>query len=260
MNTLVALLLATGLMVGMLIFLDLGRRIGLRKLAQDPGGARQGTGAVEGAVFALLGLLIAFTFSGAAGRFDARRDLVVQETNIIGTAYLRLDLLPAKAQPALRDLFRRYLDTRLEIYRDAGNRNFDAVRTGLVRATGLQQEIWVLAIAAGRMEGAVPAATMLVLPTLNDMFDIATTRTLATKTHPPIIIFVMLFGLALMSALLAGFGMAGGRTRNWLHMFGFAAVMAFAVYVIIDIEFPRLGLIRVTAIDQALVELRQSMD
>lgn len=260
MNSLIALALAITLMAGMLVFLDIGRRIGLRRLAQDPEGARQGTGAVEGAVFALLGLLIAFTFSGAASRFDGRRDLIVQETNIIGTAYLRLDLLPADAQPALRDLFRRYLDARLEGYRLLGDQDIDGARRSLQRSGDIQQEIWVQAIAAGRTEGAVPAATMLVLPALNEMFDIATMRTLAMKFHPPLIIYVMLFALALVSALLAGYGMAGGRSRNWVHMVGLAAVMAFAVYVIIDLEFPRLGLIRVDAFDQALVDLRKTMD
>ncbi len=71
-------------------------------MAEDPAGALAGIGAVEGAVFGLVGLLIAFTFSGAGTRFDTRRQLVVEETNAIGTAYLRLDLLPAALQPALR--------------------------------------------------------------------------------------------------------------------------------------------------------------
>ena len=108
------------------------------------------------------------------------------------------------------------------------------------------------------MEGTPPTATML-LPALNEMIDI-TTRTMATKIHPPAVIFVMLFGVALASALLAGYGMAGGKSRNWLHMLGFAAVLAVAVYVILDLEFPRrLGLIRVDAFDQTLVKLRESM-
>ena len=100
---------------------------------------------------------------------------------------------------------------------------------------------------------------MLLLPALNDMIDITTTRAMAARMHPPLVILAMLFGLGLASALLAGYGMAGGKSRNWLHMIGFAAVMAVAVYVILDIEFPRLGLIRVDAFDQALVELRASM-
>jgi hypothetical protein len=69
----------------------------------------------------------------------------------------------------------------------------------------------------------------------------------------------MLVGLALASGLLAGYAMAGGKSRSWLHIIGFPAVMAVAVYLIIDLEFPRLGLVRVDAFDQALVELRASM-
>ncbi len=47
--------------------------------------------------------------------------------------------------------------------------------------------------------------------------------------------------------------------RNWLHMVAFAATVTLAVYVIIDLEYPRLGLIRVDSFDQALVELRAKM-
>src|SRR5262245_16132661 len=96
------ILLAGSLFIGMLLLLETGRRLSLRQLAQEGAAERAGFGVIEGAVFALLGLLIAFTFSGAAARFDTRRQLVVEEANAIGTAYLRLDLLPATAQPQLR--------------------------------------------------------------------------------------------------------------------------------------------------------------
>lgn len=76
--------------------------------------------------------------------------------------------------------------------------------------------------------------------------------------HQPVIVFIMLFALPLASALLAGYGMVG-RSRSWLHMLGLAFVMAVAVYVIHDIEYPRAGLIRIDAFDQAMVELRESM-
>jgi hypothetical protein len=254
---LAASLLAIVLFIGMFVLLEIGRRLGNRRLATDPDGARAGTSAVEGAVFALLGLLIAFTFSGAADRFDTRRALIVQETNAIGTAYLRLDLLPMSAQEPMRELFRRYLDARLEVYRKLPD--LQAARSELARATALQGDIWTQAVAAGQMEGALPDATKLLLPALNEMIDITTTRTMAAQMHPPMVVYGMLLGLALASALLAGYGMAGGRSRNWLHIVSFPAVMAIAVYVILDIEYPRLGLIQVDAFDQALVELRASM-
>jgi len=72
----------------------------------DPEAIKSGSGAIEGAVFGLMGLLIAFTFFGAAARFDTRRAMVIEEANNIGTAWLRLDLLPVSAQPPLREKFR----------------------------------------------------------------------------------------------------------------------------------------------------------
>jgi hypothetical protein len=251
----VGLMFAGGLFVGMIVLLELGRQVGRRRQRKDEEAARAGLGAVEGAVFALLGLLIAFTFSGAASRFDARRQLIVQEANAIGTAWLRLSLVPTTAQPELRDLFRRYLDLRLAAY--AKMPDVEAARAELSKANALQGEIWSRAVAACQ-ESPNPLKAHLI-PPLNEMFDLATTRTMATQMHPPAIIFIMLGVLALMSSLLAGYAMAGGKTRSWIHVVGFALIMATTVYVILDLEFPRLGIIRIDAFDQVLVELRQSM-
>src|SRR5512137_431463 len=132
----VGLMFAAGLLVGMVLLLELGRHLGRRRQSKDEERARAGLGAVEGAVFALLGLLLAFTFSGAASRFDARRQLIVEEANAVGTAWLRLDLLPANAQPELRDLFRRYLDSRLAVYQKLPD--FQAARAELSNASALQ--------------------------------------------------------------------------------------------------------------------------
>lgn len=253
-----ASLLAVGLFLSMLILSDVGRRIGMRRLAQDPEGAEVGVGVVDGAIFALLGLLIAFTFSGAASRFDTRRQLIVEETNDIGTAYLRLDLLAVDAQPKLREKFRQYVDARLELYRKLPD--IAAAKEQLVKSNKLQGEIWRQAVAASTAKGASPAAPMLLLTALNAMIDITTTRTLAMQMHPPTVIFALLFGLALASSLLVGYGMAGSKQRNWLHTLGLAFAMAAAVFVILDIEYPRAGFIRVDAFDRALVELRESMN
>lgn len=251
-----AALLAASMFVGMLLSLEAGRRLGARRLACDPDGARLGLSAVDGAVFGLLGLLIAFTFSGAAARFDGRRSLIIEEANDIGTAYLRLDLLPADARAALQESFRKYVEARLEVYRKLPD--LDAARDALARSTKLQGEIWAGAVVACR-DPSPPSATMLLLPALNAMIDITNTRTAAGEIHPPAIIFWLLFGLALDCSVLAGYAMAGGKERSWTHMIGFAAMMALAVYVILDLEYPRLGLIRVDHLDQLLVDVRASM-
>ena len=135
----------------------------------------------------------------------------------------------------------------------------DAVRAELARTARLQEEIWCRAVAACGEPGVPPSTATLVLPALNAMIDIVTTRTIAGQTHPPLVIFVTLIGLALVGALLVGYGMGGAGSRNWVHMIGFALALAVAIYVILDLEYPRLGLIRVDEFDLALEELRQTM-
>jgi hypothetical protein len=104
-----------------------------------------------------------------------------------------------------------------------------------------------------------PSAELLVVPALNQMFDIMTVRVVATQIHPPLIIYVMLNALALASALLAGYQSAGERDYDWVHKIGFAGIVAFTVYVILDIEYPRLGWVRLDAIDEVLVQVRAGM-
>ena len=72
-------------------------------------------------------------------------------------------------------------------------------------------------------------------------------------------IFVMLGIAAVSTALFAGYGIASGATRNWIYMIGIAATIAVATYVILELEYPRLGLFRMNEMDQALVELRATM-
>jgi hypothetical protein len=249
---------SASMLVGMLICLEIGRRLGMRSLAKDPQGAMAGLGVVHGAVFSLYGLLIAFTFSGAPSRFDTRRHLAEQEANAIGTAYLRLDLLPDESQPALRDLFRKYVDSRLEAFRKLPS--YEAAMRELANSEKLQQDIWTGAVRASRLAAPNSGVDKLVLPPLNEMIDITSTRTMAMRIHPPLIIFELLFFLALICSLLAGYGMAASKYRSWLHIASFSVVAVVSVFVILEIEYPRTGFFHLeNAYDQVLVDVRASM-
>ena len=249
--------IALFLLLGILLFLEIGRWMGRRRVARQGEAAQSGIGSLEGAVFALMGLLIAFTFAGALTRFDVRRGQAVDEANAIGTAYLRIELLPAAAQPRMRDRFREYVDSRIATYRALPD--VAASRRELKRSEELQGEIWSQGVAATRMTESRPGADLLFLPALNQMFDIRTVRVVATQMHPPSIVYVMLMGLGLVAGLLAGYQSAGQRARDWPHHVGFAAIMALTVYVILDIEHPRLGFVRLDAIDKVLIDLRKDM-
>jgi hypothetical protein len=236
---------AIPLFLAMLLLLETGRRLSARSSIKP-------NSTIDGAVFALFGLLLAFTFSGAMARYDTHRTLITQEANNIGTAYLRLDLLPAAQQPALRQLFRDYVTSRLNQYASPDANSVSP------ETTRLQNQIWTQTLSVASAQGTNPDATKLLLPALNDMIDITSTRQNAFNMHPPATVYVLLFTLSCACALLAGLGMPSG-SRNWLHMIAFAAVIATTIYATLDIEYPRRGLIRLSSYDDVFVNLQQSM-
>lgn len=241
---------------GILACMRIGWHVGRKRLQTLGEDGQAGLGAIDGAVFGLMGLLVAFTFTGAASRFNDRRDLVTQHVNAIGTAWLRLDLLAEPGREKARNGFRHYVDTQMEIVRNAGDP--PAAHAGATRLASIQEEIWKTLVQETKTDKSLPLA-QVVLPPANDMFDLSTSRYMAAQQHPPPAVFVMLGILVLVSGLLAGYGMAKAERQSTLHLFGFAAIMALSVYLILDIEYPRLGLVRIDSFDQALIELRATM-
>jgi hypothetical protein len=239
------------LFIGLVLCQEIGYRLGAKRLKNLPN-AYEGFGAIEGAVFGLFGLLLSLTFFGAASRLDARRQLIVQEANAIASAYMRVDLLPNAEQPEVRRLFREYLDERVRISEMS---NEAVALQEMHNAAKLQQAIWSRAISATR-EG-VPGAILLV-PAVNQMIEVAGAKAIAVQTHIPELVLEFLIAAALLSGLVAGFGMARGR-RNWLSVLTYASVVALTMYVMIDMEYPRAGLIRIGAADLAMTTLRDSI-
>lgn len=236
----------------MLLCLEIGYRIGRRRRRLPDPGDRDVHGVFEAAIFALLGLLLGFAFAGSLDRLEARRDLIVREANAIGTAYLRIDLLAPEHQPEIRRLFHDYLQARLRVFDeiDAG-RGFDPAMAEVSR---LQQRIWLKAV-----EGTRETTALLVLPPLNDMIDVTTTRGVALRTQMPLPILALLLGVALLTSLLAGHGMARSGRRSLLHGVLYAFAVTLTIYVVLDLDNPRTGLIRVDAAEQALRQLQREI-
>jgi len=243
--------LALGFFVLLLIAMQIGKWLGAGTDAKGGSSAS----IIEGSVFALLGLLVAFTFSGAAQRMADRRDLLVQEVNAIGTAWLRIDMLDASQQPALREQFRRYVDGRIDYYRNVADlAHRDAVAA---KVAAMQKEIWATSMQAAR--SSVPPFAASYAGAVNEMFDMASAQTVAQKVHPPIATYAFLGFLALVAAVLVGLNLASSNRDSLIHRLVYAVVMTAALYIIIDFEFPRIGTIRIDQSDELLIAQRQSM-
>lgn len=172
-------------------------------------------------------------------------------------------MLPNEAARALKLKLKAYLGARIDLYKSGiGFSLWEGAEVAssdhTARLLNLKDEIWGGAVTACVAVDKGPACVLL-LPSLNLVFDVARLRNGANERHPPQVIYVMLFGLGLGSSLLAGFGMAATRTRSWVHMITFAAALALALFIVTDIEFPRLGLIRVDYFDHFLRSLHEQM-
>jgi hypothetical protein len=233
------------LFFAMLGLTELGRKLH----ARTP--HHKSSSAIEGAIFGLFGLLLAFTFSGAVSRYDTHRKLVTEEVNDISTAYLRLDLLPKEQQDEFRQSFRAYVTSRLDRFDSEEN---EPVSEETVR---LQKLIWKDAIEATTVgNGGHTDGARLLLPSLTTMFEVANTRKNTFDLHPPTVVYLLLFTLSCGCAFFAGYNMSD---RNPLHIIAFAIVISLTIYSTLDIEFPRKGFIRLTSTDQQFMDLRNSM-
>lgn len=243
------------LLSGSLFFLIvLGTRLA-RRYPKEEEGERPGVAAVEGTVFGLMGLLIAFSFAGAAERFQKREELILQESQAIGTAFSRLEFLADPAQSEIKARMRAYLDARLAAT-DGLISEFEMLAT---RAEAKGDEVLAAAQAATKTpEGN--KFLIAVIPPIDEMLDVATARKAAQRNHPPTALFVMLVVLSFGGALLIGYAMGAESRRRLVHAIMFALAVGMTLYVILDLEWPRRGIIRVDDADALLHELRHSMD
>jgi len=252
----IGLLLFILFIFSMLLFLHLGNMISIWQTNKFPEERLTTNKIIEGAIFALMGLLIAFTFAGASERFDIRRTLIIEEANAIETAYLRLDLLPVAARLNLQDNFRKYLNLRSSIYKKLPNIN-DALPE-LRQSQQLQRQIWDLSVQTCKSE-TISSACIVLLPAINKLINVANTRDEITKIHPPAVIIGTLICLALISAALSGYSMKKKSIWHSLHILAYAATISFTIFIIIDLEYPRLDFIQIDYFNNILTNVGKKM-
>jgi len=244
--------------LGMAGSIESGFRVGRRRLSKDPEKKVEGFGAVESSIFGILGLLLAFTFTGTLSRYEHRVKLVLNEANAIASAYQNLDLLPKDDQARLRPLYREYLQSRINIFKDYDDRQRS--NSYFQQSVKLQGQIWDIA-SASVLQDKNPGIISLVLGSTGDMMDVANERLQATRTHPPVIVYVLLFALALASAFMVGQDMSVNEKRPLFYMIIFCVTISLITFIIIDLENPRVGLTRINIqADKVLVETLENMN
>jgi hypothetical protein len=214
---------------------------------------REPVGIVQGAFFALIGLILAFGLSLAIGRYDSRRAAVVDDANTIGTTYLRAQTLAEPTRSRSLQLLKQYTDASLAL--SLAVPTTDRFARVVARQDVLQRRLWSL---AGDALTAAPrdSAPRLYVETLNEMIDQQTVRVAALNNRiPNAVLALEVFGAAIAFGLLALFTAMHGRGLTTVVLAGM--LVTVLLLVIFDLDRPTRGLIRVP--DTPLVALRASM-
>jgi hypothetical protein len=214
--------------------------------------ADKDSGTVRSAVLALLGLLLGFSFAIAAARHEARRELLVEETNSIGTTARRAQLLPEPHATNVVRLLREYVPLRIEAHREA---QFSDHATTRKRSTELQDRIWVEAVAAAAERPSSITASFIA--SLNETIDFEATRVAAKRNHVPGAVWLLLLCVAGCGLWLVSYqGGTSGR-HSILERFVFPVLVAIVIAIITDIDTPRGGLISLD--ERPLLELNEAL-
>jgi hypothetical protein len=241
------------LFLGCVVAAEFGYFFGKRRRV-DVSLKKEHVGAVQGALAALLGLLLAFSVSMAVTRFESRKVAVVDEANAIGTAYLRLSLLPEPRRSQADAKFKRYLDVRIQMARPDW---FTQAGVQLrAEQAQLQRDLWLQGVSASQPDPR--AVTIgLYIQAVNDMIDSAGRRDAGLRNHLPESVLYLIFVVCVSTLAVMGYasGLAGARSVTAVLIVSF--VVAAVVFVMLDFDRPYRGVITVG--QQSLLELRDMM-
>lgn len=247
--------IAVTLLVTLILATEANFRLGCKSIEKTTEAKKNQINAIQGSILGVLALLLGFTFSLSLQRYDARSQAVVSESNAIGTAMLRTDLLPQNVRAESKQYLREYLDLRVH----AGAISLDKLeeRQAIVSESNkVLDEIWAIAAQAAN-ENPNPVSVGLYLQSVNEVIDSYALRDAALNRHvPETVLFLLLITLVMTASLVGyGSGVSGHRASFATHVLYLLIVLM--VFLIIDLDRPRRGLIEVS--QQGMLDLQATV-
>lgn len=246
--------IVTALFGLMLAACEVGFRVGRRKHRTETEHSRTVSNVFKGSIFGLVALLLGFSFSATTSRHDMRQRIVLDQSNAIGTCHLRAGLLDAESCKRIREILRRYVEVRVEQH--SAGRDEVAVARDQTEIDRLLAELWTAVEDASRREPEQVHKSSIV-PAANEVIDLSSTRTWANRNHVPEPVLVLLMVSVLVACLLLGHSSGQTERRHLSLWLTSNTIFALVLFVVLDFDRPRRGLIRV---DQTpLIELNTSL-
>jgi hypothetical protein len=238
-----------GILLVVLLSVECGYRLG-RFRTRHVQEKETPVGEMVAATLGLLAFILAFTFGLAASRFDTRRQLLLDESNTIGTTYLRAAMLPEQREE-IRALLRDYVDARLEIVKPG------KLAAGIRQSENIQNRLWDLTVPIAQ-KNPDSIVVGLFVQSLNDMIDLHAKRlTAGVRNRIPLAIWAALYGISILTFAAMGYHSGLIGTNRSLVILPVAFTFSVVIGLIADLDRPQEGILKVS--QQAMIDLRQLM-
>ncbi len=248
--------IVAALFVVMILFNELGFQLGKFVQEHTNSELKALTGSIQASMLGLLALLLGFTFSMAMQRYDGRSLALIEEANAIGTAALRVQLLPQHLQAQTRQLLGEYIEVRIA----AGKLDITQTRERdreNKKIADLQHQLWSLAVLATN-EDPRAVTTGAFVNSLNTVIDMQGKRNALLRMHVPESVMLLLFIVFIASGGMMGYSSGLTGRRIVVPIVLVSLLITLIVFLIIDLDRPRRGLIQVN--QDAIMELQRSVE
>ncbi|MFV8346011.1 hypothetical protein [Flavobacterium sp. ZB4P13] len=245
-------IIAALLFLSMIIIYCIGYMIRKAEIKRNKTLSNEGLGSIEASLLGLLALLLSFTFSMSATRYDNRRTVIIDEANNIGTAVLRADMYPESIKKLLKADFKDYLEARIEYY----NAGVDSSKINLAikKTEFIYTKIWNQVMKESQKPENLVRSNQMI-PALNNMIDIVTTRDAIKNATVPNSVFGLLFLIILFASFTVGYSNIK-KQKNHILALAFSFTVVATVCLILDLDRPRRGVIDMNTSEHKIVELR----
>jgi len=241
--------------VAFIVAMEIAFRLGKRHSPNSDDVLRSHVGGLQAAVLGLLALLLGFNFAMAVARFDARKALLQEEVSAINTTYLRAQLLPPREREEVTGLLKTYVGTRVDFMKAV----IDRARIDEAVAAAARVELQLWSIAGHLVEqGTSAVPTGLFIQSVNELINVNEKRRTALDNHVPETVLHLLFVVALVALgfIAYAYGLSGRPRHGSIVIF--AILIAVVLTIIIDLDRPRRGLIRIS--EEGMVRLQETLE
>ena len=249
LNDLDAIYIVIILFFLMLIAIWLGYRLGLKKTKAETKNSE-----ISSSLLGLLALILGFTFAMAGSRYENRKNNLIDEANSIGTAVLRADIYPDSLKNEFKKDFDSYLISRRDYY--TLNMDEEKLTASLKQSAVASAKLWSRAAFYAKDKNYFIQSTMM-LPALNAMFDSASKSNMVLNSKVPETIVYLSLVFSILISFFIGYNSGLEKKINTKFIIGFCFLICVVIFITLDLDRPRRGLIKLDTEISLMQKLNQ---